>query len=297
MSMSHSKTLRYRVVDVFTSQPLEGNALAVIPDANGLTDAQMLRIAREFNLSETTFVTPPADPQCAARVRIFTPHAELPFAGHPTIGTAWVLRDEARLPSGKTEFCLEEGVGAVPVRVDSTEENRLWLRTPKILDGPCIDAKRCAAALGLTSEELLPVAPQILSAGNPTLYVPVRSPDIVDRAWLDRSAALTLAEGVSEAFCVFVFAATQYGAFSRMFAPHLGVAEDPATGSSTGPLAAYMMRHALVSRAHGTRFLSIQGEKMGRRSELHVEIAGDSGSTGIDVGGNVVPVARGELTL
>ena len=120
---------RYRIVDVFTDAPLEGNPLAVIPDARGLDAAAMLRIAREFNLSETTFALPPTQPDTAAVVRIFTPTYEMTFAGHPTIGTAAVLRDEGRVPADAVRFVLEEKVGPVPVRVDG---DMLWLTTPPI---------------------------------------------------------------------------------------------------------------------------------------------------------------------
>lgn len=293
--MTESRSYAYRIVDVFTSRALEGNALAVFTNANGLEDAQMQRIARELNLSETTFVLPATLPDCVARVRIFTPREELPFAGHPTIGTAFVLQETGIVPAERASFSLEEGVGSVPIRVEPGAQPVIWLRTPAITQGAAVAADRCAAALGIAETELLPIPPRILSAGNPTLFVAVKGESVVDRARIDAAGVQSLTDEVSADFCVFVFAPTRRGAYSRMFAPHLGIAEDPATGSSTGPLAAYMMRHGLIAHAGGTRFVSEQGVKMLRPSELQVAIFGDYGARGIDVGGHVVAVGTGQL--
>ena len=137
------------------------------------------------------------------------------------------------------------------------------------------------------------IPPQMLSAGNPALFIALRDKSAVDRAWLDMAAAKGLKAASDEPFCVFVFTATQEGAYSRMFAPEYGVVEDPATGSATGPLAAYMMKHGLAPTADGRRFVSEQGTKMGRRSLLHVELR----NGGIDVGGHVTPLADAVMTL
>ena len=288
---------RYSVVDVFTRHPLEGNALAVFPDASGLDDATMQKIARETNLSETTFVFPATRADCAACVRIFTPRNEMEFAGHPTIGTGFVLLEEGIIPKGTERFLFEERVGLVPVRVDAGESQMIWLRTPTIHYGRTYDRQACAEALGLRLEDLLEVTPQLVSAGNPTIFVAARDKDAVDRASIDAVRLAALKGSTPDALCVFVFAPTPEGAYSRMFAPDYGVFEDPATGSSTGPLASFMMRFGLVSRAAGTRFHSEQGTKMGRRSILHVVINGENGVDGIDVGGYVTPVAKGLLTI
>ena len=295
--MSEHRSYRYRVVDVFTEVPLEGNPLAVFPDARGLDDATMQGIARELNLSETTFVLPPTRTDCAVRVRIFTPAREMAFAGHPTIGTSYVLLDEGRVPAGTLAFNLEEKVGAVPIRVDAGAKPMIWLRTPPIREGKSFDRADCARVLGLEITDLLDAPPQLWSAGNPTVFIALRTPEAVDRAWLDMRGSDALASDLSEPICVFVFAPVPEGAYSRMFAPRHGVAEDPATGSSTGPLAAYMMRHGLVASADGTRFVSEQGRKMKRRSLLHVHVFGEGGAVGIDVGGHVTPVAEAELKL
>jgi trans-2,3-dihydro-3-hydroxyanthranilate isomerase len=287
---------RYRVVDVFTEVPLEGNALAVFPDATGLDAQHMQKIARELNLSETTFVVPSSRSDCVVGVRIFTPTREMLFAGHPTIGTSFVLLEEGIVPANSEHFVLDEKVGPVPIRVEPGRRPFIWLRTPPIRDGKLFDRTVCAEVLGLQVDDLLPAAPQLLSAGNPTVFIGLKNKGAVDRAWLDGHGSATLKKlnGENpEPLCVFVFAPTSEGAYSRMFAPEHGVAEDPATGSSTGPLAAFMLKHGLVVNAAGTRFVSEQGTKMQRRSRLHVQLLGEAGRDGIDVGGHVTPLAEG----
>ena len=213
------------------------------------------------------------------------------FAGHPTVGASYVLIDEGMVPPATDRFMVDELVGSVAIRVESTAEGPLiWLKTPPIEDGPLVDRTICAAALGLTSEDLAGPQPQLLSAGNPTLFIPLKTKEVVDSAWLEMAGLRMLLGNDSGPACVFVFAATLEGAYSRMFAPEYGIAEDPATGSSTRPLAAYMMRHKMISK---TRFISEQGTKMGRRSILHVDIRGDE----IDVGGYVTPLVRAVMTL
>lgn len=295
--MRHDQVYRYRVVDVFTDRPLEGNALAVFPDASGLDSGTMQDIARELNLAETAFVLPTTRTDCVARVRIFTPTKEMRFAGHPTIGTSFVLLEEGLLPPEGGGFLLEENVGPVAVRVDPGAPPLLWLTTPLIEAGRCYDPLLCASVLGLGADDLLDVPPQLLDAGNPTVYVALRDRHAVDRAWIDLPGMQRLRGSDAQLMCVFVFAPTAEGAYSRMFAPEYGIVEDPATGSSTGPLAAFMMRHGLVSTTGGTRFVSEQGTRMGRRSLLHVHIRGDQGADGIEVGGHVTPVATASMRL
>ncbi|MBV8804842.1 MAG: PhzF family phenazine biosynthesis protein [Sinobacteraceae bacterium] len=287
---------RYRVVDVFTQHPLEGNPLAVFPGSLALDAVTMQRIARELNLAETVFILRPTREDCIARLRIFTPLKEMRFAGHPTIGAAFVLLDEGVVGT-KESFFVEEEVGPVAVRVESGAPPMLWLETPRIDVGRCYDPQLCADVLGLQLTDLLDVTPQLLTAGNPTVYVAVRDREAVDRAWLDLSGMRRLRGADAEYICVFVFTPTPEGAYSRMFSPEYGIPEDPATGSSTGPLASFMMRHGLVSNAAGTRFVSEQGTKMGRRSLLHVHVRGDSGVTGIEVGGHVAPLVVASMRL
>lgn len=295
--MSGANSHCYRVVDVFTTAALEGNPLAVFPDGSRIDDGTMQRIAKELNLSETVFVLPPTRPDCAARLRIFTPYREMAFAGHPTVGASFVLLDEGIVPGNSTHFSLDEKVGAVPIRVETGERPMIWLRTPPISEGPAYDRALCAAALGLLPDDLLGPAPQLLSAGNPTIFIPLKDKAAVDCSWLDAHALKSLKAEGSEPICVFVFAPTPEGAYSRMFAPEHGVYEDPATGSATGPLAAFMTKHDLVPRTDGTRFISEQGTKMGRRSILHVQIFGESGTAGIDVGGYVTPIVDATMKI
>ncbi len=287
--MSHvRRPYRYRLVDVFTTEPFEGNPLAVFTDARGLDDRAMQLIARELNLSETTFCFPATRPDCVAQVRIFAVTKELMFAGHPTIGTSWVLLDDGLVPRNTANFALEEKIGPVLIRVDPGERPLIWLRTPPITYGPTRSRATCAAALGLRVDDLLDIAPQFATAGVPMLFIPLKDPGVVDRAHPERLAALK--DDMADPFGVFVFAPTPTGAYSRMFAPDFGMPEDSGTGGATGPLASFMMRHGLLK---GSRMTSEQGTKMGRRSMLHVVIDGDA----IDVGGYVASVATGEVTV
>ena len=288
----------YHVVDVFTTTPLQGNALAVFPDASGMDPATMQRVARELNLSETTFILPRESQDGATRVRIFTPAAELPFAGHPTIGTAFVMRRLGIVDSHVKTFALNENVGRVPIRVDAGDDPILWLTTPTIRKLAEYSRERCARALTLSADRLATGVPcEQLSAGSPLIFVAVKEAADVDAAQLDGAIFADLARPSREPTSIFVFARVEKGAYSRMFGPQLGIIEDPATGGATGPLAAFMMKHGLAARADGTTFISEQGVKMGRRSLLHVLVHGENGREGIEVGGNVVHVAEGTMRL
>ncbi|HEX4007917.1 MAG TPA: PhzF family phenazine biosynthesis protein [Acidobacteriaceae bacterium] len=295
MPASHQH--RYRVVDVFTQNALEGNPLAVFPDAAGIDERLMPKIARELNLSETVFVLPATRPECAAKIRIFTPGRELPFAGHPTVGAAFVLLDENLVPRQTPQFVLEEGIGPVAVRVDPGEQPLIWLRTPPITRGKTFDRAACAAALSVHLDDLLPIDPQLVSAGNPAVFVALQNPEAVDRTSIDLRGLQSILGPDAPPTCIFVFAPTPAGAYSRMFAPELGIIEDPATGSATGPLASFMLRHGLVPAAHSDRFISEQGTKMGRRSLLHVRIARIADAVHIDVGGYVTPLVEATMSL
>jgi trans-2,3-dihydro-3-hydroxyanthranilate isomerase len=284
---SAQRTYRYRVVDVFTEHPLEGNPLAVFPDARGLDASTMQRIAKELNLSETVFVLPSTRSDCIAHLRIFTPAREMSFAGHPTVGASYVLLDAGAAP--RNNFLLEELIGPIRIRVEIGLRPLIWLRTPPVEEGRTVDPDRCARALGLSPSDLASIPPQILSAGNPNLYIALKDSAAVDRAWLSSVESLKAEPG--ELLCVFVFSRTPEGVYSRMFAPEHGVVEDPATGSATGPLAVYLMKHGLISDKPGTRFASEQGTKMGRRSILHVHIDDKS----IEVGGYVTPLVEATM--
>jgi trans-2,3-dihydro-3-hydroxyanthranilate isomerase len=302
--MSAERAYQFVQVDVFTDRVFGGNPLAVFLDGQGLSDAEMAAIAKEMNLSETVFLLPPTRPDCAAKLRIFTPGRELAFAGHPTIGTAWVLATRGMLSSGAREATLEEGIGPVPVRLegDPRSPNFIWMTHGAAIFGePQADRAGFAAALGLTEEDLLPGAPIVTgSTGSAFLYIPLRDRATVDRAALDVSRILALFTDRS-AVGVFVFAPDPDPAagrvYSRMFPPHTsGIPEDPATGSASGPLGAYLLRHNLVARAPEVLVVSEQGTKMGRQSFLHIRLRPGTGdAVAIEVGGGTVPVLEGVL--
>lgn len=290
----------YLVLDVFTDTAFEGNPLAVVPEANGLSDTQMQKIAAEFNLSETVFLLPAADANAAAKARIFTPRRELPFAGHPTIGAASVLA--ARGNTGHS-FTIEEQVGPVALERDTDSAGRplFWLTTPSVTFYETLDAAFCAELLGVElSDVRADIVPCFASAGSPLLFICMRSPDAVDRAQLQQGR-LARALGSVNSIGTFVFArkdpnsSTNFDVYARMFAPQTGIIEDPATGGATGPLAAYMMRNGLLPSDTPLSFTSEQGVKMGRRSLLRVRTNPDE--TSIKVGGATVVVASGTLML
>lgn len=296
---------RFVQVDVFTDRIFGGNPLAVVLDAVGITSDEMQRIAREMNLSETTFVLPPTRADCASRVRIFTPGRELPFAGHPTIGSAFVLKSEGLLDASIAAFNLEEGVGAVPITFDGdpAAPSLAWMRHGEARFGPEVaDRTAVAAALGLTADDLVPTAPiQTGTTGLPFLFVPLRDRATVDRAWLTVSALPRQALG--EAAGVFVLAAdpdpTAARVYTRMFgADSVGIAEDPATGSASGPLGVYLVRNNLVAMQDEVRIISEQGTRMGRPSCIHIRLRGAGGEVqAIEVGGQAVAVLDGVLRL
>ena len=295
--MTNTASHRYLTMDVFSERVFEGNQLAVFPDSSGISDITMQQIATELNLAETAFIAPATRPDCAVSVRIFTPKRELSFAGHPTIGTSFVVLEEEFVPKGTSEFMLEEKIGPVRIRVEPGIRPLIWLSTPPITFGKLYDPDRCAKALGLNASDVLETSPQVVSAGNPTLIVAVRDKEQVDQASLDNAGLSLLKSKDDPPLLVMVFTPTPDGAYSRVFGPEYGLREDPATGSATGPLAALMIQNGLVSGAAGTRFVSEQGVKMGRRSLLHVRLNGEKGMNGIEIGGYVSPVAEATMTL
>jgi trans-2,3-dihydro-3-hydroxyanthranilate isomerase len=296
---------RLRWVDVFTERALAGNPLAVVLQADGLSTAQMQAIARETNLSETTFVLRPDKGEHAAKVRIFTPHAELPFAGHPTVGTGWVLLDEGLVSPDAAGFTLEEGVGPISVKVDRSGGTVvLWMTHPTIKFGATIEERdKLAAAIGLTVADLHPDVPiQIASTGAPFVYVAVKDAAAVDRA-VSSGKALTIVLDPHGLPAVFLFAAVDsHRLYSRMFGPHsvTRIVEDPATGSASGPLGAFAVRYGLVPRAPQVSIVSEQGTKMGRQSFIQIKLAYSTDADvpeRIEVGGSVVPVMTAEISI
>jgi trans-2,3-dihydro-3-hydroxyanthranilate isomerase len=276
---------RYVVADVFTATPLEGNQLAVFTDARGLDDATMQALALEIGFSETTFVLP-AEQGGTARIRIFTPKTELPFAGHPVLGTAWVLA--APLQRGVVE--LETGNGVVPVELDRDESGHLVFGTmeqplPSVQGYP--DTDELFGALGITNARL-PV--EHYDNGLRQVFVCLESGEEVAALEPDfaRLARLEL--------MVSCFAGSGAAWKTRMFAPYGGVPEDPATGSAAGPLCVHACRHGLAP--WGEWIEISQGAELGRPSTLFARAETRDGElTRVAVGGRAVVVARGEFRL
>jgi trans-2,3-dihydro-3-hydroxyanthranilate isomerase len=299
---------RFITCDVFTDRTFGGNQLAVFPDATGIDPAMMPLIAREFNFSETTFVLPPADPTHAARVRIFTPGGELQFAGHPTVGTAHVLASIGKitLTGDVTRVVLEEGVGPVPVNIRAVDGRPVFAQLtaaqrPEI-GPPPPSRERLARMLSLSADALRigPYSPEAVSCGLAFLLVPLADPAAVAAARIKLDVWEELLAGYLTSM-VFVFAegGERPGSNirSRMFAPGIGIAEDPATGSAVVALASYLA--ARDPRRDGTmRWVVEQGFEMGRPSILEAEADKRDGQVvAARVGGSTVLVTEGEMTL
>jgi trans-2,3-dihydro-3-hydroxyanthranilate isomerase len=279
------RTLRYVVCDVFTDTPLAGNQLAVFTDGRKADDALMQRLAREMNFSETVFVLPP-EGDGHARIRIFTPQAEIPFAGHPTLGSAFVLGAPLQL----VEIRLETKSGVVPVRLER-EGARIvfgWMEQPIPRVEPYKAEADLLAALGVERSEL-PV--ELYDNGLRHVYVELASEEEVaglqpDLGRLPPSATLGLN----------CFAGSGKRWKTRMFAPGVGVFEDPATGSAAGPLALHLARHGRI--AFGEEVEISQGAEVGRPSTLFARVEGSADKVErVEVGGSAVTVAHGEFRL
>jgi len=298
-------TLRYLHLDVFTSNRLEGNQLAVFPDPPALDPALMQRIAAEMAFSESTFIYPPSG-SGHVRMRIFTPAEELPMAGHPTIGSTFALAEEGRIPRGQEHFVFELGVGPIDVSLEwgASGLSFAWMTQLLPAFGPKLPNRDdLAVALGVEPGDLDGDHPaEVVSCGVPFLFLPLRSRTAVDRVAIDRRALTRTyaAAGVDE-LAVFVFT-TDKGdgketVYSRMLAPGFGIAEDPATGSASGPLGCYLLQHGMIDAAGAREIVSLQGAAMKRPSRIHVAIDSDAGRISrVRVGGESVMVGRGEIT-
>ena len=289
---------RFVTLDVFTTQALAGNPLAVVLDADGLDTAAMQAIAREFNLSETVFVLPPDDPRHRARLRIFTPARELPFAGHPTIGTAVLLalRGENAGAADAVAFGLEEVVGTIPCVVEAGEgAGRARFKLPVLPEslGDAAEAGELAAAFGLRAEDVGfgRHRPSRHGVGPSFTFVPVAS-----RARLDAARTGTIA-GSPDGFLLYAPEdAGEARAFqARMFAPALGVSEDPATGAAAAAFAGVLMQFAALG--DGTHDVAIsQGVAMGRPSEIALQLVIEAGALrSVEIGGAALIVSEGLL--
>lgn len=299
---------KFYTADVFTERAFGGNPLAVLPDGSGLDQARMQQIAREFNLSETVFVLPPEDPAHTRRLRIFTPASELPFAGHPTVGTAFVLAavGELALTGDATEIVFEEGVGPVPVtiRAEAGRPRFSQLSVAKLPErGPEPPAAAdLAALLSLAPADLLQdeERPEAWSCGVPFVFVPLRSRDAVARARIDQVLWERHLSGFW-ASPVFLFSREDAGEgadiHARMYSPAMGIPEDPATGGAAAAFAGYLGARE-ATRDGCCRWIVEQGVEMGRPSRLEVEADKAGGEiTAVRVGGASVLVSEGEIEI
>ena len=276
----------YTVVDVFTDTPLEGNQVAVFDDGTGVEPATMQRAARELNLSETVFVLPDGDGG-DPRVRIFTPTAELPFAGHPVLGTAFVLGER----SDTAEVVLVTGAGRIPVALARRDSSVVFgeMDQPVPVAEPFARERELLQALGAERSEL-PV--ESYRNGPEHVYVALATEQRVAGLRPDIAALQDLGDGLG--FSCFAVSGARVK--TRMFAPALGVAEDPATGSAAGPLAVHLARHGRIG--WGEQIELRQGEEIGRPSVLYARVEGSAEDVRrVVVGGRAVVVARGEYRL
>ena len=307
--MAEQRTLKFYQADVFTAQPFGGNPVAVFPEAEGLTDDELQQIAREMNLSETVFVFPPTDPTAVARLRIFTPTQEIPFAGHPVLGTFYVLAQIGKIALQEpiTHVVQECNIGLFPVELHSEQGRvvRVVMSQPKpeFLDPiKAVDEiYSIGHALGLpkpgvveTNWEL-----QVVSTGLPVLIVPVRTLTAVRSIIPEASAITTVCERFG-ANGIMVFTTVTVESFAtvhaRMFAPKIGILEDPATGSAAGALGAYLVHHGIADVGPTTDILVEQGYEIDRPSRILVQVDSDDDVIQeVKVGGHCVMVVEGTL--
>ena len=283
--------MEYAVYDVFTDTPFGGNPLAVVFDAANLTTEQMFQIAREFNFSETTFVLPPEDPRHTAKVRIFTPGVELPFAGHPTVGTAIAL---AELKGAGPEMVLELGVGPIPVSLNDGAAR--FVTTVPLETGPAPTITHLAACLGIDETDIRTDRHVPINAGLGTDFVLI---ELTDTQALNRTSANVqafrdTAGAEADRLALFVYCRNGAQIDARMFQPLGGIPEDPATGSAAAALAAYLGQLDGISQ----NFEITQGVAMGRPSLIHAEVSVENAApTSVAIKGQAVKVMQGRLSL
>jgi trans-2,3-dihydro-3-hydroxyanthranilate isomerase len=299
---------RFHTLDVFTGTKLAGNPLAVVHDSEGLDTAAMQAIAREFNISETVFVMEPDDPVNTAKIRIFTPGSELPFAGHPTVGTAVLLaslRAPEMMASQGIVIALEEKIGLVSVEVQQRQGKaaRAVFDLPKLparLDEPVRSSALIAKALRLSEDDIATdqLAPADFAAGPPFTMVPLKSVDALARAKSLATDEFEEAFGQSPHPCCYLYVRTGSRTWqTRMFAPGMGVAEDPATGAAAAAFAGVLM--AIEKPADGEhQHIIAQGVEMGRPSEIVLTLTVKGGALqSASIGGEAVIMSEGTLHL
>ena len=320
MRAATAASFRYLHLDVFTERPFEGNQLAVFPDAAGIPERWMQPIAREMAFSETVFFLPPVTETAHKKIRIFTPGRELPFAGHPTIGSAFVWGKEFGDGSCPGSITLELNVGPILVTLDwargragHDELAFAWMHQPKPVFTPPIGSDAGPVGIAAASAALLHALhapagatflapPQLVSSGVPFLFAALADQATVDACVPDgsRLAEFFAATGI-EPTGVFLFSrastpdATLY---SRMFGAAFGIAEDPATGGASGPLGAYALATGIVTADEAPKLISLQGKVMGRPSYIHIAVTGTREQIdAVRIGGTSRFVAEGVLTL
>ncbi|HXH85478.1 MAG TPA: PhzF family phenazine biosynthesis protein [Nitrospira sp.] len=309
--MTERRTLKFYQADVFTALPFGGNPVAVFPDAHGLSDDQLQQIAREMNLSETVFVFPPTDPAAVVRLRIFTPTQEIPFAGHPVVGTFYVLAHLGlvAMPEPVTHLVQECNIGLFPVDLHHRDGQvtRVVMSQPEPqflerVEG-AEELYKVAAALGLPkyviAEAKWPL--EVVSTGLPVLIVPVRTLTAVRSIRPDASAIEDICGRVgANGITVFTTVTVEPSAtvHARMFAPSIGILEDPATGSAGGALGAYLVQNGVVDVGPMTELLIEQGYEMERPSNILVQVESDDDVIrSVKVGGQCVMVVEGTLNF
>ena len=285
-------TLEYWVVDVFTDRAFAGNPLAVVLDADALTTEQMQAIAREFNLSETTFPVATTAPGADYRLRIFTPTSELPFAGHPSVGTAWLLQSLGRITPGRVvQDCL---AGLLPLNV-AADAVTLTGGTPTL--GDTVDSEELCAAVGLAASDLVDSGSRWAGCGLQWAYLRVND-DAVARARPHLARLTALSEGGPDRAGLAVLSWTDGFAHARVFAGGLGVPEDPATGSAALGLGVWLAAAGLVPGDASTSYEIAQGAEMLRPSQLSCVVRTEGGrAVECQVRGTVRPVANGRIAV
>jgi len=309
--MPDLRTLKFYQADVFTVQPFGGNPVAVFPNAQGLTDFELQQIAREMNLSETVFVLPPTDEAAVVRLRIFTPTQEIPFAGHPVLGTFYVLAQLGLIAAtdGVTRVMQECNIGLFPVEIHAREGQitRVVMTQPKPLFLGSMDETEdlfhIAKALGLPKYQIVDTkAPvMVVSTGLPVVIVPVRALTAVRSIEPDASAIVDMCERFgTNGIMVYTTMTVEDHAtvHTRMFAPAIGILEDPATGSASGAMGAYLVHNGLVEVGPLTEIIIEQGYEIGRPSRILVQVESDDDAIQtVKVGGQVVMVVEGTLSF
>lgn len=309
--MPDPRTLKFYQADVFTGQPFGGNPVAVFPDAQGLTDFELQQIAREMNLSETVFVFPPTDQAAVVRLRIFTPTQEIPFAGHPVLGTFYVLAQLGliAITDGVTRVMQECNIGLFPVEIHAQEGQvtRVVMTQPKPLFLGSIeeteDLLHISKTLGLPKYQIVDTkAPvMVVSTGLPVVIVPVRALTAVRSIEPDAAAIVEMCERFgTNGILVYTTMTVEDHAtvHTRMFAPAIGILEDPATGSASGAMGAYLVHNGLVEVGPLTEIIVEQGYEIGRPSRILVQVESDDDTIQtVKVGGQVVMVVEGVLSF